>query len=322
MRTQGELMFNDPNTKDFNCYSAFTELYCLFLLKICLIFMGALWFSIIALFLQYGLRSSQLKKQMGAVLAISTWVGIRAVVSKIRINGEPEKCPESINEWTFRALSNAGIFFTLYSASMSYDEINRFGINLKLVTSLFLKLFIPFNLFGYIDGILIFSEIRQKTPDCVSNPYYLCLELTLYEWVIFSPLLAMVGCAVGLRYHLLTIDQVRINPFLTLVELSEEEALVEDTDLIRFNENYAACLRVTSIDSTKHRTSFFEKAVCPICWEPYTREGKVVYFPGCEHVFHEECIKTWVRAHTTCPTCRRSLPLAAEMTDMSHYTQL
>eukprot|EP00897_Mesotaenium_endlicherianum_P008657 jgi/Mesen1/781/ME000110S_11047 len=46
---------------------------------------------------------------------------------------------------------------------------------------------------------------------------------------------------------------------------------------------------------------------CCICLGDYEPEEEVKNLPDCEHSFHLECIDAWLKQHTTCPICRRSL---------------
>ncbi|XP_072938508.1 E3 ubiquitin-protein ligase Iruka-like isoform X2 [Epargyreus clarus] len=46
--------------------------------------------------------------------------------------------------------------------------------------------------------------------------------------------------------------------------------------------------------------------ICSICWDNFVL-GETVCRLECEHVFHSNCIRPWLRLHATCPICRRSL---------------
>ncbi|KAJ3703168.1 hypothetical protein LUZ61_006873 [Rhynchospora tenuis] len=48
---------------------------------------------------------------------------------------------------------------------------------------------------------------------------------------------------------------------------------------------------------------------CPICLSDFTVGQSCRVLPVCQHRFHKRCIDTWLRSHSTCPTCRRSLCL-------------
>ena len=46
------------------------------------------------------------------------------------------------------------------------------------------------------------------------------------------------------------------------------------------------------------------KASCPVCMED-VYIGDTVCELGCKHWFHEECVKSWLGSHNTCPICRK-----------------
>lgn len=43
---------------------------------------------------------------------------------------------------------------------------------------------------------------------------------------------------------------------------------------------------------------------CAICLGEFEEKETVKMMPNCEHVFHLECIDTWLKMHMTCPVCR------------------
>ncbi|XP_076951133.1 E3 ubiquitin-protein ligase ATL9-like [Bidens hawaiensis] len=44
---------------------------------------------------------------------------------------------------------------------------------------------------------------------------------------------------------------------------------------------------------------------CSICLEDYKPTDVVRLIPECGHLFHVKCIDTWLKAHPTCPMCRK-----------------
>ena len=47
---------------------------------------------------------------------------------------------------------------------------------------------------------------------------------------------------------------------------------------------------------------------CVICAEQYTENEMVIYLNcGNQHVFHETCIKNWLKINAVCPMCRKSI---------------
>ncbi|KAG8059837.1 hypothetical protein GUJ93_ZPchr0002g24552 [Zizania palustris] len=46
---------------------------------------------------------------------------------------------------------------------------------------------------------------------------------------------------------------------------------------------------------------------CAICLVEFERDQDVRALPQCGHVFHAACVDTWLRDHSSCPSCRRVL---------------
>lgn len=47
---------------------------------------------------------------------------------------------------------------------------------------------------------------------------------------------------------------------------------------------------------------------CPVCLIEYEMEEEVTTLP-CSHIFHPDCIKTWLKQANTCCVCRHELPI-------------
>lgn len=43
---------------------------------------------------------------------------------------------------------------------------------------------------------------------------------------------------------------------------------------------------------------------CSICLADYNEKDMLRVLPGCRHLFHVNCVDTWLRLHPTCPLCR------------------
>lgn len=47
-------------------------------------------------------------------------------------------------------------------------------------------------------------------------------------------------------------------------------------------------------------------ACCSICLADYQAADVLRLLPECSHMFHIDCVDTWLKAHPTCPICRSS----------------
>ena len=49
-----------------------------------------------------------------------------------------------------------------------------------------------------------------------------------------------------------------------------------------------------------------EKKRCTICLENYIQFDKIINL-SCLHMFHDSCIKTWLKKHDYCPICKNKI---------------
>jgi len=115
---------------------------------------------------------------------------------------------------------------------------------------------------------------------------------TMYSgFIIFT--ITLVACAVLYRRErrreraeldrLMSVRVVRCN-----VEPSAPVGIIVDVPL--FNSYH-------SLD---------EEDECSICLDPKT-SAESVSFEGCNHSFHEKCIRDWLSIKSTCPLCRAAV---------------
>lgn len=64
------------------------------------------------------------------------------------------------------------------------------------------------------------------------------------------------------------------------------------------------CFLYSSVKEIKLEHSALE---CAICLNEFQDHETLRLLPKCSHVFHRECIDTWLASHVTCPVCRADL---------------
>ncbi|XP_022723854.1 E3 ubiquitin-protein ligase ATL41-like [Durio zibethinus] len=55
---------------------------------------------------------------------------------------------------------------------------------------------------------------------------------------------------------------------------------------------------------TTSEVDHYEPTECSVCLGTITEESMVRLLPNCKHIFHVECIDSWLGSNTTCPICR------------------
>lgn len=104
---------------------------------------------------------------------------------------------------------------------------------------------------------------------------------------------------------------------------------------IRANDRRSRMARA-GLDSTTINTfpTFFYSTVkglkigkgeleCAVCLNEFEDEETLRLLPKCSHVFHTDCIDSWLVSHSTCPVCRANLSLKpGEIPSVMHIPDL
>ncbi|KAK7311653.1 hypothetical protein RJT34_09926 [Clitoria ternatea] len=59
--------------------------------------------------------------------------------------------------------------------------------------------------------------------------------------------------------------------------------------------------------TAKHLMLETTTLACAVCLDEYHDNDNLRFIPKCNHVFHLDCIDTWLDSHSTCPVCRANL---------------
>ncbi|KAL3070316.1 hypothetical protein niasHS_016143 [Heterodera schachtii] len=71
---------------------------------------------------------------------------------------------------------------------------------------------------------------------------------------------------------------------------------------------YTAIAVFNALDQKPHVANDEEGNFCPICIAEI-KPGTMVKPLPCNHIFHNECISSWLSQHITCPSCREALSM-------------
>ena len=55
------------------------------------------------------------------------------------------------------------------------------------------------------------------------------------------------------------------------------------------------------------KESLTKEGDCSICLDTFNNDKKTIRTKECGHVFHLDCLNTWVKKNPSCPCCRSEL---------------
>ncbi|CAL9766148.1 unnamed protein product [Musa acuminata subsp. burmannicoides] len=85
----------------------------------------------------------------------------------------------------------------------------------------------------------------------------------------------------------------RAGPFMAFSNTAEGLGLDEST--------------IQAIPTFRYREEADSVAECAVCLNGFHEEERIKLLPDCFHVFHIDCIDTWLQANANCPLCRSSI---------------
>lgn len=61
-----------------------------------------------------------------------------------------------------------------------------------------------------------------------------------------------------------------------------------------------------SIISIKYKSDNTQHSSCSVCLEEF-KDNETISKTSCNHMFHKNCLETWLNTNTKCPFCRNTL---------------
>jgi len=107
----------------------------------------------------------------------------------------------------------------------------------------------------------------------------------------------------------------RIDNCLCITEVENENgtrnlnSILKDPGPVDEEDNSQSVFARAWVSTLESARSMTTKPECSICLDNYERGEKMATpkTDKCNHVYHEECIKIWLKDHDDCPLCRTNL---------------
>ena len=115
------------------------------------------------------------------------------------------------------------------------------------------------------------------------------------------------GCA-----GVIVVQTLDIWPFTMTDSAKELGTDVQEVSIpvLMISKGDAALLNKLYTNDSKHNPVISVRpkvTECSICQEPF-QEGETVMKLHCRHLYHQDCVQSWLADHNTCPLCRVEMP--------------
>ncbi|KAK1280681.1 RING-H2 finger protein ATL44 [Acorus gramineus] len=147
------------------------------------------------------------------------------------------------------------------------------------------------------------QTLPPPVPPPSQSPSAAASSLDYDMVVILAAMLCALVCALGLNTMLHCVVRC------TRRSISDPARWVASRRLnAGLTREDLAALPVTTYAADKAAVTM-EGGGCAICLVDFEEgnEEKVRVLPRCGHGFHVGCVDRWLRAHSSCPTCRRRI---------------
>lgn len=155
-----------------------------------------------------------------------------------------------------------------------------------------LELFIfVWHCLGLAWAVVETADAEQGLPSCAGAAPMLLISITVYTTFNIAVTLFFVVNVIGLRRVLQIIYR---NGLVSTPHAAPAGTLEKSTE---------------PVDASTIEKHVQENPSCPICMEDYASgDAKdVLRVKGCGHIYHRQCLKSWMNVNSTCPLCRVDL---------------
>ena len=189
----------------------------------------------------------------------------------------------------------------------------------KILTFIFFAILGPGFFILTILGIKFQIEDIDDTPDCIPEeraPWTIWgwIVLLIFEDLVYTAIIVftVISWYQWFRYtrrmralmnNINNMNGRDLNEYL----LGLEGEYGNLNDQVGFNKKMLDQLQTTSYTQNFGDLLTVHQPSCPICFEDFKIDEDVVSLPSCEHLYHTECIKTWLVKNPLCPMCRSNV---------------
>ena len=169
---------------------------------------------------------------------------------------------------------------------------------------------------GLVQGVPEFGESNMLHPELYVDKI-IVLTRGKVSFATKAKLAVEAGCA-----GLIVVQTLDIWPF-EMSDSTNELGAPVDIPVFMISKNDAALLQKLYKNDNKNDPHICVRpkvTECSICQENF-EEGETLMKLHCRHLYHAECVQSWLKEHNTCPLCRIEMPQAAPNTTRTSTTE-
>jgi hypothetical protein len=156
--------------------------------------------------------------------------------------------------------------------------------------------------------ILVLTVLGVLTTSVLLLAYYVFIIRCCLKWHRSSPSDAagLIGRHRGRRHHHATSggtsSHLPVSGGAPAEARGLEEAIIQALPAFRYRKKAFKNASATTADPGASPAS-----ECAVCLGEFEDEERVRMLPACLHVFHVDCVDTWLQSNANCPLCRAAI---------------
>ena len=231
-------------------------------------------------------------------------------------------CATPINYWLL------GTYLMIPFARILYVVIGTTESFFVFKACIFIAVF--FIMPGFISWIILGALwetiLNDETPDCIPDDQYPFLTIWWIGLCVFIAIVIIASIIIELikfkrnrrllmgHQNMIETGDLFYQHFSAQVLLMSEGGRFKGAGLKRrelklldkytFSYSEKEHNNLNTSETTVCSIAVGDREICSICLNKYANDDKLCLTPGCNHIFHRQCIKQWLSKCPICPYCK------------------
>mmetsp|Transcript_56540 Transcript_56540/g.64565 ORF Transcript_56540/g.64565 Transcript_56540/m.64565 type:complete len:266 (+) Transcript_56540:241-1038(+) len=213
------------------------------------------------------------------------------------------KCSKPLNVWLLVTLVSVALVKIV--ATILEKVAGRPKIELALGCTLICLLF-PFITAWAVVGTIWYALVTGEDQHCLEGGT--AISYMIIAWLLVSYLMMILYFFVLVAIFAQYRRAVRNENATFEALLSSENGLLDFTHAIGEPQNRGLeaedIERIPILNMSQETLAKNQDRECSICLAGFQLNSQYREIPGCQHLFHSDCIEDWLNIRSVCPNCK------------------